>query len=150
VTAKELNISFLKEKELSMKQSVDEMRETIKRNWRGTREELLNELDLLKNGAKHTLRVWDERSTDFVRGFIRKFDADGVVQRIFRLGLTPSHSPDDTEDSDSDHASTKQQDGRNSRKRSASTAQLSPESERLVKGMNGHAVKSSEQATPTA
>ncbi|RKP07128.1 hypothetical protein THASP1DRAFT_17516 [Thamnocephalis sphaerospora] len=79
MTAKELNISFLKEQELNMKRSVDEMRESIKRNWRGTREELLNEIDLLKNGVKHTLRVWDERSTDFVRGFINRFGTDGVV-----------------------------------------------------------------------
>ncbi|KAI8051174.1 hypothetical protein BDF22DRAFT_656609 [Syncephalis plumigaleata] len=79
MTAKELNISFLKEQELNVKRSVDEMRESIRRNWQGTREELKNEIDLLKNGVKHTLRVWDDRSTEFVKGFINKFGTDGVM-----------------------------------------------------------------------
>ncbi|KAI9593375.1 hypothetical protein BDF19DRAFT_424549 [Syncephalis fuscata] len=119
MTAKELNISFLKEQELNVKRSVDEMRESIRRNWLGTREELLSEIDLLKNGVKHTLRVWDERSTEFVKGFINKFGTDGVMQKILRLRMTPSQSPVDTDEDDlSDPPSNK--------KRRTESAPVSP------------------------
>ncbi|KAJ1936803.1 choline-phosphate cytidylyltransferase, partial [Linderina macrospora] len=69
MSPKELNISFLKEQELNIQKHMTEIREQIKKNIRGTREDLLGELDDLKAELRHTKLFWEDRRQDFVRGF---------------------------------------------------------------------------------
>ncbi|KAJ1955929.1 choline-phosphate cytidylyltransferase [Linderina pennispora] len=73
MSPKELNISFLKEQELNIQKHMAEIREQIKKNIRGTREDLLGELDDLKAELRHTKLFWEDRRQDIVRGFSSMF-----------------------------------------------------------------------------
>ncbi|RHZ49969.1 hypothetical protein Glove_508g66 [Diversispora epigaea] len=84
VSAKELNIGFLKEKEIHMKKSISDIRTSIHQNWHGTRVELSNNFSELKHDLAQTFTEWEERSQEFVRGFAGKFGAESVVDKIFR------------------------------------------------------------------
>lgn len=100
-TAKELNVGFLKSQELKMREHVSEMRSAVVQNWHGTREELFSELDALKAELKQTLSVWEDKSSDFVRGFAAKFGAQNVVEKFFRRRQTSgSPASNDSENTD--------------------------------------------------
>ncbi|RUS23295.1 hypothetical protein BC937DRAFT_88683 [Endogone sp. FLAS-F59071] len=63
VTAKELNISFLKEQEIKVQKSVSELRDAIKQTW----------------------EFWEGRNQELVRGFAGLFGAESVVDKfLFR------------------------------------------------------------------
>ncbi|KAJ1963346.1 choline-phosphate cytidylyltransferase [Dipsacomyces acuminosporus] len=81
MSPKELNISFLKEQELNIQKHMTEIREQIKKNIRGTREDLLGELDDLKAELRHTKLFWEDRRQDFVRGFSSMFGSQ--VDKLF-------------------------------------------------------------------
>lgn len=73
MSPKELNISFLKEQELNIQKHVSGIREQIKKNIQGTREDLIGELEDLKAELRHTKLFWEDRRQDFVRGFSSMF-----------------------------------------------------------------------------
>ncbi|KAJ2803697.1 choline-phosphate cytidylyltransferase [Coemansia helicoidea] len=81
MSPKELNISFLKEQELNLQKHVSEIREQIKKNIRGTREDLVGELEDLKAELRNTKMFWEDRGQDFVRGFSSMFGTQ--VTKIF-------------------------------------------------------------------
>lgn len=84
VSPKELNIGFLKEKELHMKKSISDIRSSIHQNWHGTKVELSNDFSGFKNELSQTLALWENRSQEYVRGFAGMFGAESVVDKIFR------------------------------------------------------------------
>ncbi|KAG9307023.1 hypothetical protein G9A89_003074 [Geosiphon pyriformis] len=84
VTAKELNLGFLREQEINVKRSISDIRSSIHQNWQGTKTELRNDLSELKNDLRQTFAVWEERSQEFVRGFSGMFGAESVVDKLFR------------------------------------------------------------------
>lgn len=94
VSPKELNIGFLKEKELNMKKSISDIRS----NWRETKVELSNDLSEFKT---QTLALWEYRSQEFVRGFAAMFGAESVVDIIFRRRSRGSNGSAAEEDSQS-------------------------------------------------
>ncbi|KAJ2800922.1 choline-phosphate cytidylyltransferase [Coemansia guatemalensis] len=81
MSPKDLNISFLKEQELNLQKHVSDIREQIKKNIRGTREDLVGELEDLKAELRHTKLFWEDRRQDFVRGFSSMFGSQ--VEKIF-------------------------------------------------------------------
>jgi len=66
VTAKELNISFLKEQEIKAKKSISEIRDQIRQNW------------------TETAAFWDDKSQQFIRDFAGLFGAESVVDKFFK------------------------------------------------------------------
>ncbi|KAF9282359.1 hypothetical protein BGZ68_006053 [Mortierella alpina] len=84
VTAKELGIGFFKEQEVKLKKSAQDIRASIRQNWHGTKDELKNEITVLRNDLKQTLNMWEDKSQEFIRDFSRLFGADSVVNKIFR------------------------------------------------------------------
>ncbi|KAJ1667578.1 choline-phosphate cytidylyltransferase [Coemansia sp. RSA 1813] len=81
ISPKDLNISFLKEQELNLQKHVSGIREQIKKNFLGTREDLVGELEDLKAELRHTKMFWEDRRQDFVRGFSSMFGSQ--VNKIF-------------------------------------------------------------------
>ncbi|EXX59757.1 choline-phosphate cytidylyltransferase [Rhizophagus irregularis DAOM 197198w] len=81
VSPKELNIGFLKEKEINMKKSISDIRSSIHQNWHGTKVELSNDFSGFKNELAQTLAIWENRSQEYVRGFAGMFGAEGVMVR---------------------------------------------------------------------
>ncbi|KAJ1993955.1 choline-phosphate cytidylyltransferase [Coemansia spiralis] len=81
ISPKDLNISFLKEQELNLQKHVSDIREQIKKNFLGTREDLVGELEDLKAELRHTKLFWEDRRQDFVRGFSSMFGSQ--VNKFF-------------------------------------------------------------------
>ncbi|RUP43368.1 hypothetical protein BC936DRAFT_137284 [Jimgerdemannia flammicorona] len=91
VSAKELNISFLKEQEIKVQKSVSELRDSIKQTW----------------------EFWEGRNQELVRGFAGLFGVESVVdkflfRRRYHKGVggydsrTPSELSNDETDARSD------------------------------------------------
>lgn len=66
VTAKELNISFLKERKIKTKKSIQDLRKTI------------------KTAINDTMLVWEDKSHEFIRGFSGVFGAEDVVDKLWK------------------------------------------------------------------
>ncbi|KAI8073126.1 cytidylyltransferase-domain-containing protein [Gongronella butleri] len=116
VSAKDLNISFLKERRIRTKKSIDDLRHTI------------------ATALQDTFGLWEDRSHDFVRQFGGIFGAEDVVDKFWkrrhrkRLILEDSRAnssqepSEDDEDEQSDHdttssSSASQQDRRNKKRK---------------------------------
>ncbi|GJJ73846.1 choline-phosphate cytidylyltransferase [Entomortierella parvispora] len=84
VTAKELGIGFFKEQEVKLKKSAQDIRASIRQNWHGTKDELKNEISVLRNDLRQTMNIWEDKSQEFIKDFSRLFGADSVVNKIFR------------------------------------------------------------------
>ncbi|KAK3828833.1 MAG: hypothetical protein J3Q66DRAFT_275444 [Benniella sp.] len=84
VTAKELGIGFFKEQEVKLKKSAQDIRASIRQNWHGTKDELKNEISVLRNDLLQTLNMWEDKSQEFIKDFSRLFGADSMVNKIFR------------------------------------------------------------------
>ncbi|KAJ2742513.1 choline-phosphate cytidylyltransferase [Coemansia sp. BCRC 34301] len=94
MSPKDLNISFLKEQELNIQKHMSEIREQIKKNIRGTREDLIGELEDLKAELRHTKLFWEDRRQDFVRGFSNMFGSQ--VNKLFgRKRIGQDSRPED-------------------------------------------------------
>ncbi|KAL1936347.1 hypothetical protein VTP01DRAFT_481 [Rhizomucor pusillus] len=81
VSAKELNISFLKEREIKTKKSIEDLRRH------------------LKTAVLDQLEQWETQSHDFIRGFAAKFGAETVVTRFLqkrKLVTSRSNTPSPT------------------------------------------------------
>ncbi len=85
VSPKDLNLSFLKESEIRVTDSVKQLQgkikqrikteeEDIKQNWESTKEELLQ-----------ILLSWEAKSHDFITDFVKLFGPEGGLRRIFKL-----------------------------------------------------------------
>ncbi|KAI7823927.1 hypothetical protein BX661DRAFT_185948 [Kickxella alabastrina] len=81
MSPKELNVGFLKEQELNIQKQVSVIRDHIKKNFLGTREDLVGELEDLKAELRHTKQHWDDRRQDFVREFTSRFGSQ--VNKFF-------------------------------------------------------------------
>ncbi|GAA5810959.1 hypothetical protein MFLAVUS_004387 [Mucor flavus] len=66
VTAKELNISFLKERKIKTKKSIQDLRRTI------------------KTAINDSMLLWEDKSHEFIRGFSGVFGAEDVVDKIWK------------------------------------------------------------------
>ncbi|KAI1319524.1 hypothetical protein EDD11_003794 [Mortierella claussenii] len=84
VTAKELGIGFFKEQEVKLKKSAQDIRASIRQNWHGTKDELKNEITVLRNDLRQTMNMWEDKSQEIIKDFSRRFGADSVVNKIFR------------------------------------------------------------------
>ncbi|OMJ15227.1 putative choline-phosphate cytidylyltransferase [Smittium culicis] len=82
LTAKELNISFIKEQELSLQKHVEGIRNHIKKSVNNTRTDLLTEISDLKAELKAVASFWEDRGTEFARNFGSMFDNHVMVFRI--------------------------------------------------------------------
>ncbi|KAF9113998.1 hypothetical protein BGX27_000391 [Mortierella sp. AM989] len=80
VTAKELGIGFFKEHEVKLKKSAEDIRTSIRQNWHGTRDELKNEIAVLRNDLQQVFNAWEGKSHEFVK---ETFGVDSVVNKIF-------------------------------------------------------------------
>lgn len=67
-TAKELNVSFIKEKEVQVRQKMDEIK------------------GRLTDKSQEILQKWEEKSRDFIGGFIDMFGRDGRLNMLFGKG----------------------------------------------------------------
>ncbi|ORX96931.1 hypothetical protein K493DRAFT_300665 [Basidiobolus meristosporus CBS 931.73] len=85
ISAKDLGIGFFKEQEINMKKQVTGIRDTIRQNWHGTRDEIKYEIEEFKNEVRQTLQFWEGRSQDLVRGFTSLFGTESVVHKILRI-----------------------------------------------------------------
>ncbi|KAG0004713.1 choline-phosphate cytidylyltransferase [Entomortierella chlamydospora] len=84
VTAKELGIGFFKEQEVKFKKSAQDIRASIRQNWHGTKDELKNEISVLRNDLRQTMNMWEDKSQEIIKDFSKLFGADSVVNKIFR------------------------------------------------------------------
>ncbi|KAF9356374.1 hypothetical protein BGX26_005364 [Mortierella sp. AD094] len=84
VTAKELGIGFFKEQEVKFKKSAQDIRASIRQNWHGTKDELKNEITVLRNDLRQTMNMWEDKSQEIIKDFSKLFGADSVVNKIFR------------------------------------------------------------------
>ncbi|KAF9344990.1 hypothetical protein BGX26_003672 [Mortierella sp. AD094] len=89
VTAKELGIGFFKEHEVKLKKSAQDIRTSIRQNWHGTRDELKNEINVLRNDLLQVMTVWEDKSHEFVK---ETFGVDSVVNKIFSRRRKPGTS----------------------------------------------------------
>ncbi|KAI8974712.1 hypothetical protein BDB01DRAFT_806205 [Pilobolus umbonatus] len=64
VSAKELNISFLKERKIKTKKSIEDLRKTI------------------KAALNDTLALWEDKRHEFIRGFNGVFNGEDVVDKL--------------------------------------------------------------------
>ncbi|KAG2231812.1 hypothetical protein BDF21DRAFT_416254 [Thamnidium elegans] len=64
VSAKDLNISFLKEREIKTKKHIDDLKKQI------------------KSVVMEHLGTWEDQSHNFIRGFAGRFGAEGVVEKF--------------------------------------------------------------------
>ncbi|GAN07169.1 choline-phosphate cytidylyltransferase B [Mucor ambiguus] len=92
VSAKDLNISFLKEREIKTKKSIDDLKNQI------------------KNVVLEHLGTWEDQSHEFIRSFAGRFGAEDVVQKFLNkrrlhLGDKRTRSPS-SNDSASDASSS--------------------------------------------
>ncbi|KAK9765373.1 choline-phosphate cytidylyltransferase [Basidiobolus ranarum] len=108
ISAKDLGISFFKEQELNVKKQVSGIRDTIRQNWHGTRDEIKYELDEFKNEVRQTFQLWEDRSQEFVRGFTNMFGTESVVHKILRIKSPNSTSPITSDDEDQNDGQGKQ------------------------------------------
>ncbi|CAH3146312.1 choline-phosphate cytidylyltransferase B [Pocillopora verrucosa] len=67
-TAKELNVSFIKEKEVQVRQKMDEIK------------------GKLTDKSQEVLQKWEEKSRDFIGSFIDMFGRDGRLNQLFGKG----------------------------------------------------------------
>ncbi|XP_020614527.1 choline-phosphate cytidylyltransferase A-like [Orbicella faveolata] len=67
-TAKELNVSFIKEKEVQVRQKMDEIK------------------GKLTDKSQEILQKWEEKSRDFIGSFIDMFGRDGRLNQLFGKG----------------------------------------------------------------
>jgi hypothetical protein len=72
--------SLLQEQEVKLKKSAHDLRTSIQQNWTGTKDELKNEMAVLRNELRQFRDVWEGKSHEFVRD---TFGTD-VVNKIFR------------------------------------------------------------------
>lgn len=100
VSARELNISFLKESEIVVKSSVSTIGRSIRQNWRGTKDELSEEFNGLRQDVKQTFRVWENRSHEWIMEFAQLFGAQAMVQKILSFRNTPVTTDEDTDSED--------------------------------------------------
>ncbi|ORX96670.1 hypothetical protein K493DRAFT_281757 [Basidiobolus meristosporus CBS 931.73] len=100
ISAKDLGLSFFKEQELNVKKQVSGIRDTIRQNWYGTRDEIKYELDEFKNEVRQTLQFWEGRSQEFVKGFTNLFGTESVVHKILRIKSPNSMSPINSDEED--------------------------------------------------
>ncbi|KAK9762564.1 choline-phosphate cytidylyltransferase, variant 2 [Basidiobolus ranarum] len=103
ISPKDLGISFFKEQELNVKKQVSGIRDTIRQNWHGTRDEIKYELDEFKNEIRQTLHFWEGRSQEFVWGFTNLFGTESVVHKILRIKSPNSTSPVTSDVEDEQH-----------------------------------------------
>ncbi|KAI7884119.1 cytidylyltransferase-domain-containing protein [Mucor mucedo] len=66
VTAKELNISFIKERKIKTKKSIQDLKKTI------------------RTAINDSMLLWEDKSHDFIRGFSGVFGAEDVVDKIWK------------------------------------------------------------------
>ncbi|KAG0017996.1 hypothetical protein BGZ80_007670 [Entomortierella chlamydospora] len=78
VSAKELGIGFFKEHEVKLKKSAKDIQDSIRQNWHGTRDDLLQ-----------VLAAWEDKSHEFVK---ETFGVDSVVNKIFSKRHRPGTS----------------------------------------------------------
>ncbi|KAI9486708.1 MAG: hypothetical protein EXX96DRAFT_604801 [Benjaminiella poitrasii] len=108
VTAKELNISFLKERKIKTKKSIQDLRKTI------------------KTAIHDTMLLWEDKRHDFIRGFSGVFGAEDVVDKFWKYrrnnklmsesnsqassSKEPSELDEDEEDDDEEIAEEEEED----------------------------------------
>lgn len=95
ISPQELNISFLKEKELRVKDEVKEFRDSVKRNWEGTRLEVTGDWRMLKEDVLQTFKVWENKGEEWVSSFGKLFGgkAGELIEKLRSLRGSPSPSP---------------------------------------------------------
>ena len=69
---------------MKLKKSAQDIRASIRQNWHGTKDELKNEITVLRNDLRQTMSIWEDKSQEFIKDFSRLFGADSVVNKIFR------------------------------------------------------------------
>ncbi|PVU98615.1 hypothetical protein BB559_001405 [Furculomyces boomerangus] len=89
-TAKDLNISFIKEQELHIQKHVEGFRDHIKKSVNDTRSDLLAEIGDLKAELKSVLSFWEYRKTGLAKNFSAMFDSN-VMTKLFRKRKTESN-----------------------------------------------------------
>lgn len=104
ISPKELNISFLKSQELRVIDEVQQIRDSVKRNWTGTREEVGGDLREWTEEMQRSWKVWETRGEEWVAGFGRLFGGKGKewLEKLRSLRGTPTGSPHDSDDSEDD------------------------------------------------
>lgn len=85
VSAKELNLSFLKEQEMNVKQSVSSIKEKIQEKFKESEGSIKNNWVSTGNDLISQLKNWEEKSQEFIKGFSELFDNtfDVVKNSIF-------------------------------------------------------------------
>lgn len=102
VSAKELNISFLKEKEIQTKKAVEDLKsqlirkiqeseDSIKQNWSDTKNELPEKL-------REVVEFWEDKSSEMIKGFAGLFSgASGLFgKRKLENGGSSGSSGEET------------------------------------------------------
>ncbi|KAJ1918097.1 choline-phosphate cytidylyltransferase [Mycoemilia scoparia] len=78
ISAKELNISFLKEKELVFQKQMANFKSNLSKNLKDARGNIITEIGDLKREFHEMLGFWDGRRKEFIRGFNSLFDNQTV------------------------------------------------------------------------
>lgn len=107
VSPKDLNLSFLKEKEIQVTDSVKELQGKIKRRLKSDETDIKNNWETTKEEVFQTLLAWEAKSHDFIHDFVGLFGADGAMRRIFKIG-SPTKRP--IEDIAEDESSSEESD----------------------------------------
>lgn len=85
VSAKELNLSFLKESEIKVTDSVKQLQGKIKQGLKTQEEDIKNNWISTKDEVLEALMAWEAKSHDLVLDFVKLFGADGAVRRMFKI-----------------------------------------------------------------
>ncbi|KAJ1674866.1 choline-phosphate cytidylyltransferase [Spiromyces aspiralis] len=91
MSAKDLNISFLKEKEMVFQNQMANLKSTVARSLKETRGNILTELNDLKREFREMFDFWDNRRKEFIRGFNVLFD--NQVSNANKDDTGPINSP---------------------------------------------------------
>lgn len=100
VSPKDLNLSFLKESEIKVSDSVKEFRGKIKERFKTEEEDIKHNWESTKDEILVTLLSWESKSHDFVKDFVDLF---GIS--IFRRGSPSKRAITSRSDNDMDDGS---------------------------------------------
>lgn len=114
VSPKDLNLSFLKEKEIQVTDSVKELQGKIKRRLKSDETDIKNNWETTKEEIVQTLLAWESKSHDFIHEFVELFGADGAMRRIFKIGSPNKRPIEDVDDGSESYAEENGEDGHRS------------------------------------
>jgi len=84
ISPKDLNLSFLKESEIKVADSVRQFGGRIQKRLREEERDVKNNWESTKEEFMTALMAWEKQSHHWIQGFVRLFEAEGPMRKMFK------------------------------------------------------------------